>query len=587
MMNNKTVDLRLTGEQVRMVYKHLPMAVAPPILAAAIVAFLFSPHVPEGVLKSWVTWVAVSYLSLPTSLYAYYKHEHDKLPNAKKWGRLYTVMALLTALSWGGAGVILFVPEEPVMQAFLAGMLFVSAVSVLATTFAYTPAYYAGVVPILLPLAGSFLLVGNMLTTVMSGLIVLSFAMLGYFQYYMNKSLADSLSLRYEREDLVSELEYRNQEVVQSNQAKSRFLAAVSHDLRQPMHAQQLLLGELSARLEDTESRSIVDLLRQSMGSMKSLLDGLLDVSRLDAGIVRAEFSDFDLGVLLGKLEREFKGLMTEKGLVFRATRCRLGVRSDPVLLERMLRNLLHNALRYTDSGAVMLICRRRPNRVLIEVRDSGPGIPADKQDLIFEEFVQLHNPARQREHGLGLGLAIVRRLSQLLDHRISLRSAPGKGSTFVIALPVVHLAPELDNPAWQKSVRHTALAGLSLVVIDDDRDILRALELPLRRWGCVVYLTDDPQEVFEQMRSGGLCPDIIITDYRLAGGASGLDWATRIRAAAPSTQIIVLTGDTAPERLREARAHGAVLMHKPVETAALYDLLSNLNAAKAERQPT
>ena len=575
---NQAISNRLTADQLRMVYKHLPMAVLPPILAAVLVAFLLSDQLPFKQLQLWVVWVAGTYLVLPTTLYIFYRRNTDLESNPHYWGRIYVVMAMITAASWGGAGVLLFVPGSPLFQVFVGAMLFTSAAAVMATTFAYTPAYYAGVLPILMPLGYSFYSQGDIASMVIAVVILASFLMLSYFQFNMNRTLSESLLLRYEREQLVAELKAKNTEVVRANQSKSRFLAAASHDIRQPMHAQHLLLGELSARLDKPDDRAIIDLLRQSMVSMRALLDGLLDVSRLDAGSIEVRKRDFDLMALILTLENEFKGLMDEKGLTFRVARCQTAVHSDPALLERILRNLLHNAIRYTCEGAIMIACRRRGDWLAIEIRDSGPGIPEPLHEHIFEEFYQLGNKARQRDGGQGLGLAIVRRLAALLEHKIELRSAPGKGSTFKLWVPLSARSYQEAEAAAGDAVPQSCLSGLQVIAIDDDPNVLLAMQLPLQRWDCCAYLTADPGQALDKIETGELNPDVILTDFRLADGDTGLIWAQRLRAAAGSMpQVIVLTGDIGPERLREVRSCGALLMHKPVETEVLYALLSNV----------
>ncbi len=579
MSETQAIANRLTADQLRMVYKHLPMAVLPPILAALLVAFLLSDQLPFERLRLWVVWVAVSYLLFPAMLCLLYRRRADLETNPGYWGRGYVIMAMITAASWGGAGVLLFVPGSLLLQVFVGAMLFTSAAAVMATTFPYTPAYYAGALPILLPLVYSFQQQGDIISLTIAAIILASFMMLSYFQFNMNRSLSESLLLRYEREQLVAELEQKNVEIVRANQSKSRFLAAASHDIRQPMHAQHLLLGELSARLDKPEDRAIVDLLRQSMVSMRTLLDGLLEVSRLDAGSIEVHKRDFDLLPLIHRLEHEFKSLMQEKGLIFRVARCQVTVHSDPALLERILRNLLHNAIRYTTDGAVMLACRRRGAGVAIEIRDSGPGIPSSLHEQIFEEFYQLGNKARQRTAGQGLGLSIVRRLVDLLGHRLALRSAPDQGSTFSLWLPLSDRAAA--SPAVNsETVVQAALAGLRVVVIDDDPAVLTAMQLPLLRWGCSACLTPDPRQALQQIEQGVLHPDVIVTDYRLADGETGLHWARRLCLAAATTpKIIVLTGDSAPDCLREVRSSGALLMHKPVATEVLYALLSNIHS--------
>lgn len=569
---------QVAREQLRLVYRHLPAAIVPPILAAAIIAYVFRDLLPHAQLQFWVGWVAVSYALLPTGLWIAYRKNAGPLPDIKVWGRCYVIMVFFTASSWGAAGVFLYVPDSPLLQLFLGAMLFTSAASVMATTFAYTPGYYAGVIPILFPIAIRVAMAGGAVDLALSGIILLSFLMFGYFQYSLHKGLSESLAMRFERETFAVELARKNQEIEMANHAKSRFLAAASHDLRQPMHAQQLFLAELDARLSNPQEKTIVSHIRQSMQSMGSLLDGLLDISELEAGVVHPNSRGVLLQPLLDRIENEFSGLMTQKGLRFRVVNCRRAVYSDPVLLVRMLRNLVHNALRYTSSGAVMIACRRRGETLEIQIRDSGPGIPPDQHQQVFEEFTQIGNRERQRDKGFGLGLSIVARLARLLDHPVELRSRLGAGSTFLVRVPLVAEATLSSEVASDARGYGNALEGWRVLVVEDDRDTRLAVAMLLERWRCETRLAADGAEALQMIRGLGAAPDVIITDYRLPGDLSGIEVARNIRAemSAPIPAVLI-TGDTASQVLREAQANDCILMYKPVDAETLYTLLCHL----------
>jgi signal transduction histidine kinase len=567
----------VASEQVRLVYRHLPAAIIPPIVAAALIAFFLRDQIPHARLWFWVVWVAASYATFPTALYISYRWTAGAVPNPRVWGLRFAVMAFATALSWGSAGALLYVPGSALHQVFLGGMIFVSAASVLATTFAYTPGYYAGIIPIMLPIMMRFATAGTMEGIAIVAMMVLSFLMLGLFQYSLHKGLSDSLALRFEREALAMELAAKNLEVERASRAKSRFLAVASHDLRQPMHAQALFLAELDARINDPHGKAVVSHLRQSMQSMGKLLDGLLDISELDAGGVRANLRSFLLQPILDRIEREFQGLMTQKGLRFRVVPCPYAVTSDPVLLERILLNLVHNALRYTTTGAVMVSCRRRSASLAIEVRDSGVGIPQDSHQLIFEEFTQIGNPGRQRDKGLGLGLAIVIRLASLLKLAVDVRSEPGAGSVFQVSVPIARdFAAEM---VWAGLPDRcgTGLAGLRVLVVDDDRAIMTAIGMLLERWRCESLLAENSHDA-EQLAGAGDAPAVIIADYRLPGSESGIGVVRNIRARSKAPiPALLITGEEDEAVLREAQANDCIVMRKPVDPDALYAMLCNL----------
>ena len=369
-------------------------------------------------------------------------------------------------------------------------------------------------------------------------------------------------------------LRQAKEEAERANLAKSKFLAAASHDLRQPVQALFFFAFALSHKLRDHPARAVVDDLERSLDALNILLDSLLDISRLDAGVVVPQDANFAVATLLDRLAAEFGPVAEAKGLSLRAVASTAVVRSDPALLSRVIQNLMANAIRYTVRGRVLIGCRRRGlDRMAIEVWDTGIGIPADRLDDIFEEFTQIGNPERDRAQGLGLGLAIVLRLSRLLDHRVRVRSRPGHGSVFSIEVPLVESRPREIN------VRQWPARGVNgrqlVIVIDDEATVLRGLALVLEDWGYEVMSATSEEEALALLRAARRRPAVILADYRLRDGHTGSEAIQHIRVefneAIPS---IIITGDTAPERLREAEASGFSILHKPVQPPELQTLL-------------
>ncbi|WP_247878323.1 PAS domain S-box protein [Azospirillum sp. TSO22-1] len=350
-------------------------------------------------------------------------------------------------------------------------------------------------------------------------------------------------------------------EADRANLAKSKFLAAASHDLRQPVQALVLFQATLAERLAGHAAEPLVESMGQALGSLHMLLDSLLDVSRLDAGLIVAHPEEVPLMAVIERLAAEYLPQAGAKRLRLRVACTGMVVRSDPVLLERILRNLIENALRYTERGGVLLGCRRCGDRLRVEVWDTGVGIEPDKQADIFEEFFQVGNVERDRSKGLGLGLAVVRRLARLLGHEVTVRSVPGKGSVFALDMPVVVAAADAQ-PAKVESARPRD--GL-ILVIDDEPLVRLGLQAMLEGWGYRVLSAGSVEEAVRHIESGAW-PHAILADYRLRGGETGLDAIRaihgRLNTAVPAT---VITGDTAPERLVEVREGGYALLHKPV----------------------
>ena len=365
-----------------------------------------------------------------------------------------------------------------------------------------------------------------------------------------------------------------------ANLAKSKFLAAASHDLRQPLQAAGLFLGALKRRDAAGASDELLVSLEQCLASMQELLDSLLDISRLDAQVIAVKKEDVAVSDLFDRLRREFAGAAAEKGLQLTFIESSLFLHSDPLLLHRVLQNFLANALRYTLRGRVVVGARRRGDLVRLEVWDSGIGIPATQHQLIFQEFVQLANQERDRSKGLGLGLAIVERIAQLLGCPIALRSWPGKGSVFSIAVPLALEAATSAAPPLPR--QEAALTGLHIAVLDDVYDLARALQLFLEGEGARVTVAGDLSDLQVALHSAGR-PDVVIADYRLRDSMDGAEAILRLRQTwrAPLPGLL-LTGDTEPSRLALAQASGLTLLHKPVAPRLLIAALARLTSREA-----
>lgn len=386
--------------------------------------------------------------------------------------------------------------------------------------------------------------------------------------------------MRRQIEHATAELRSRTAEAEQANVAKSRFLAAASHDLRQPMHALGLFISELSQQALDARSRQIVDRISASAGAMEQLLDSLLDISRLDAGVLTPAVRSFDPAPILMRIRDEQAPAADGRIIRLRLSAGRDWVRSDPMLFERIIGNLVSNAVRHTHKGTILIACRRRGNRLRVEVRDNGPGIATESQQVIFQEFVQLDNPERARDKGLGLGLAIVRRLVDLLDHQLELRSAPGCGSVFALELPIS--PPETEHAAVEDARALGSLLGVRVAVVEDDPLVRDAMLGLLSAWGCELIIANNAEHLLEQLEDEPSLPEVLITDLRLGGTLDGIDLAQRLRAASPSQppHVILISGDTAPEALARARSARLPLLHKPLRPAKLRALLHRMLGA-------
>jgi two-component system, sensor histidine kinase len=377
---------------------------------------------------------------------------------------------------------------------------------------------------------------------------------------------------------LERKVEERTHQLELANQAKSRFLAAASHDLRQPLHALGLFVAQLHARMSASRRHWLVGRIDAALTAMNELFNALLDISKLDAGALTPDISEFPAARLLARIESTFAGAAHEKGLSFRVVSTAAWVRSDFILLERILFNLVSNALRYTASGGVLVGCRRRGGRLLIEVWDTGVGIPQDQQSKIFGEFYRLGEPDRDRQAGLGLGLAIVDRLCRLLGHPIELASTLGRGTRFAVAAPAVAARREAAGPPAPVRSEMEVSRGKLVVVVDDDPLVLDGMGGIFRSWGCGVIAAGSYSEALKGLADHESGPDLIVSDFCLPHGETGIGVIEKLRGEFRSPiPAFLVSGDTDPELLRQARSSGFHLLHKPVAPITLRALVNQI----------
>ncbi len=394
-----------------------------------------------------------------------------------------------------------------------------------------------------------------------------------------------------ERKHVAKALEEAKQQAELANAAKSRFLAAASHDLRQPLQTLALLQGILAKTIDEERGRKLVARLGETLAAMSGMLNTLLDINQIEAGMVRAEKSNFPINDLLDRLRDEFTYHAQSQGLALHAVPCSLPVHSDPRLLEQMIRNLLSNALKYTKMGKVLLGCRRHRGMLSIEVWDTGVGIPAEELQAIFEEYHQIDNPARERSRGLGLGLSIVKRLGNLLDHHVGVRSHHGKGSVFSIDVALSSSGageqPQRHRPRPGDGVVEADRRTGTILVIEDEPELRELLELLLKDAGHYVASAPDGIAALELLTRGTLRPDIILADYNLPKGMNGLQVAAKLRERLDrEIPVVVLTGDISTGTLRDIALQNCMKLYKPVRLKDLTEVIQRLLATPPSAAP-
>jgi signal transduction histidine kinase len=410
-----------------------------------------------------------------------------------------------------------------------------------------------------------------------------------FFLFYLIVSARDgaalvarALRVGFENQDLARQLQLREAEARSARQraeaanlAKSRFLAAASHDLRQPLHALALLLDHAVHTAQEPALSLTLRQAARSVDSLHGLFTGLLDLSRLDAGSLTPEIRPVALGKLLERIDNDYRTLALGKGLQFQCVTSAAWTRTDPVMLDRILRNLLDNAVKYTAAGSISVQLAEYPQTLSISVRDTGVGISEADRERIFEEYFQASNPARDRARGLGLGLAIVKRLCDLLGQRIEVDSAPGRGSAFTITLERAEPpAATGDEDATQPPRSLAALSGKVVVVIEDDAEVIDAMRTLLTGWRCHCIAAGDAEGVIAQLDAEGLKPDAIIADWRLGGAHNGMQVIERLQQRYGASHATLVTGEHDPADFG-LPAKGAIgVLRKPLRGRELSNWL-------------
>jgi signal transduction histidine kinase len=491
-------------------------------------------------------------------------------------------IALLVGSARGSAMPLFFATLPPVPHAALSVIFIGFCAGGLSTHGAYARAFYAFSSPMLLAIAVSWLGTGTREGVVLVILFGVFALMVSVYARESERLVRESFFIRHERDQLVAQLDAERQQVALArddaelaNRAKSRFLASASHDLRQPLHALSLFSAALSLRATDPEVRDISGNIGRALRSLSALVDALLDISKLDAGAVKPEIQHVDTGTIAERIAAEYRPAAERKGLELRVTPCDASAHTDPVLLDRILRNLVDNAVKYTASGRVSVGMEIEGSMLRIAVSDSGEGIPAAERERIFEEFYQIGNPERDRTKGLGLGLAIVRRIARLLGTDVELVSDVGRGSTFTIRLPLATGSPAAYAGAITPPVPAGWLQGRGVLVIDDEPDVRVGMRTLLETWGCRVTVCSGLEEAERLLNEHDVKIDLIVADLRLRANETGIETVKRLHARLGPVPALLVTGDTAPERLREAQASGLSLLHKPVSPDTLRDAMA------------
>lgn len=540
-----------------------------------VLAFVFHGLIPDLYLFSWLGAILV--LTAIRGYVTFVWFDIDSgAQKTERFERLSLALSLVAGCFWGITVLVMDFsqyPEESVFLNIIVFGLIVGSTGIgsywvayfliynLTVFSVYISAYLIGIpAPYYLLALSLALFLGFMLQ------IVLVF----------HRSNVQNIWLAIHNEKLAENLESKKNQAEEFAASRTRFLAAASHDLRQPLQALNFFLTVLKPNLESEKSLQLHEQLEYCTEGINSLLNSMLDISKLDADTLVVNKTACSLANLLDSLEKQFIVQAKEKGLSFSIEKSDVSVLADPVLLKRILSNLLSNAVSYTSEGEVRLELEISDALCVIHIKDTGAGIGEDQQGRIFEEFYQLHNPERDRRKGLGLGLSIVNRLCTLMDIPLELESEPGKGSCFTVSLPVTEAAEEED--ADQDALDGTMNAQ-RVLVIDDEISVSESLAELLRQWQYQVVSAESEEAALSELREQNFVPDLIISDYRLRDNKTGVEAVEAVHKALNDSEIpvVIISGDTEPARLQEVAQSGYILLHKPVKPAQLRVLMGRL----------
>jgi signal transduction histidine kinase/ActR/RegA family two-component response regulator len=578
---------RVRGDQVATLYSQWHSTTLSMVLGAGILCTVLWGHASPAVMALWVAAILVNQAWRGALARAF--HRRAPAPEATgRWGRWWAVGSTLAGALWGAAAVAMY-PRSPDYEALLIVCLFGAVLGGLNLTAVYKPSFYGFALCALLPLIARVAEEGDAVHVYIAIVMSVVLAFILGFGHHLNDVLTQSLAIRYANVDLIAELkaqtcaaEDARAAAETANRAKSQLLAAASHDLRQPLHALGLFAAALTARASQPELRALVASMQASVDALEGLFAQLLDLSRLEAGALSPEHATVALQSIFARLEADFAPPAAAHGLALAIVPTTAMVVSDAVLLERILRNYLANALRYTPAGGVVVGARRRAATVRIDVVDSGIGIAPALRERIFEEFVQGGTAPRPSAtgRGMGLGLAIVRRLAVLLGHTIEVASTPGRGSRFSIAVP--RDSGSRSRPACAggeagaaEPARCTPFACRRVAVVDDDPAVVAAMRTLFEAWGARVIAGATAAAVLAEAaadrREVPAEFDLIVADLRLGEGGCGLEAVAQILAAAPTAPaVLIVSGDTGEAARAAVAAAGFTLLAKPVVAATL-----------------
>ena len=580
-ITNKKLHLKTKAQQLGLLHKSVASTLLIVVVLTVIYALVLWGAVELESLKTWLIMALTLPILRLTLFYWQWKLLTEE--NTKTFRQFIFIGNLVSGLLWG-LSTVWFLPEQLEYQLFMLFMLGGMALGASNSDAHYLPGYYAYIWSSLSLLAVALISVGDKIQIGIGATTILFIIAISIYGRASHKTAYESIKLRFENDDLVQKLEEKTLLAEKANASKSKFLATASHDLRQPLHTSVLLLDALRFTLDKDSQNEILNKLVRSHDHLSKLFDSLLDISNLDSGSVKVNLQAVSIAELYSSLEEDYRLAAQKKGLNFIVEPNNVSIKTDPILISRIIGNLLSNAIRYTPKGAITLGVIEDQNQVYITVTDTGIGISKDHHQQIFNEFEQLNNSHRDYRLGLGLGLSIVKRLSDLLDHEITLDSTKGSGSTFSLRCQT----EDSQQEPVQSNVALTDIdvkRSLTVLFVDDEKSVREAISLVLNNFDMNVITAESASEAIEHLARLKPSLDVIVADFRLKNGETGFDVIEKIcefvNADIPS---IIVTGEVSLDQMKSAQRKSVVIVQKPISSAVLMPLiLESVNKRKQE----
>ncbi|WP_101759131.1 hybrid sensor histidine kinase/response regulator [Oceanicoccus sp. KOV_DT_Chl] len=578
MTANSLKEQQIYNAQVEIIYEQIPTNLFPAIVITSVLSWTIwstenSYHL--------TLWLLANFTSIGLRFFSYLSFKNRKAAENQPlngWARLAFIQLLAYGILWG-LMPILFTDINSNQSINLLAVYFFTTAGMIGLTVSHSsfkPMWFAYVIPA----AGSMIALLFFSSYPGTNLMALYLILFVFFLFFMmqrnHKSFREIILLKLEYADLMLSLQREKEKSDIANISKSTFLAAASHDLRQPVHAMNLFIEMLQNKSLPDDASLLIDRIATSAASLQSLFNSLLDISSLDAGTVDVNIKNVNIANYIKDLVALHTPEIEEIGLQIEVDVDNVCVLTDPVLLTRILSNLLSNAINHTGHGKITVSAKEQGQSVVVSVKDTGKGIAAENIANIFDEFKQLHNPERDRNKGLGLGLAICSRLATLLDTKINVTSVPEQGSTFSLTLNLGDIN-EQYVATHKTATTNILLDQYSILIVDDEKDIREAMPMLLDSWGCQnIRAVSDLHETKETIENGFI-PDLIISDFRLRNNISGLEVIDHVSALLGyKVRAILITGDTAPESLLRIREAGLIALHKPIISNQLKEAINH-----------